>query len=123
MKRASKGKIERFFRIVRDQFLAQNLDSISSLEELNDHFIRWVEDTYHIREHSTLGMRPLDRFGMDLGRIRHLHHCDFNDELFFLETTRKVRIDNTFNFRFTSSPSSTTPISSPPKPCASSGYC
>jgi putative transposase len=98
---ASKGKIERFFRTVRDQFLAQNLDSISCLQELNDHFIRWVEDTYHTREHTTLGMRPLDRFGMDLGRIRHLHHCDFNEELFFLETTRKVRIDNTFNFQNT----------------------
>ena len=47
----------------------------------------------------TLGMRPLDRFGLDLNLIRHLHHCDFNEELFFLETTRKVRIDNTFNFR------------------------
>jgi putative transposase len=98
---ASKGKIERFFRTVRDQYLAQNLDPISSLEELNDHFTRWVEDTYHTREHTTLGMRPLDRFGLDLNLIRHLHHCDFNEELFFLETTRKVRIDNTFNFQKT----------------------
>lgn len=96
---ASKGKIERFFRTVRDQYLAQNLDSISSLQELNDHFTRWVEDDYHTREHSTLGMRPLDRFGLDLNLIRHLHHCDFNQELFYLETTRKVRIDNTFNFQ------------------------
>lgn len=96
---ASKGKIERFFRTVRDQYLAQNLDHISSILELNDHFTRWVEDTYHTREHSTLGMRPLDRFGLDLNLIRHLHHCDFNQELFYLETTRKVRIDNTFNFQ------------------------
>jgi putative transposase len=96
---ASKGKIERFFRTVRDQFLAQNLEHISCLAELNEYFTRWVEDTYHIREHSTLGMRPLDRFGLDLNLIRHLHHCDFNEELFFLETTRKVRIDNTFNFQ------------------------
>ena len=98
---ASKGKIERFFRTVRDQYLSQNLDSISCIEELNEHFNRWVEDTYHLREHSTLGMRPLDRFGLDLNRIRHLHHCDFNHELFYLETTRKVRTDNTFQFENT----------------------
>lgn len=96
---ASKGKIERFFRTVRDQYLAQNLDPISSLEALNEHFTRWVEDSYHTREHTTLGMRPLDRFGLDLNLVRHLHHCDFNQELFYLETTRKVRVDNTFNFQ------------------------
>jgi transposase InsO family protein len=96
---ASKGKIERFFRTVRDQYLEQNLDSISSIEELNEHFRAWVEDTYHTREHTTLGMRPLDRFGLDLNLVRHLQHCDFNHELFFLEATRKVRIDNTFNFQ------------------------
>ena len=96
---ASKGKIERFFRTVRDQYLAQNLEHISCLQELNDHFTRWVEDTYHTREHTTLGMRPLDRFGLDLNLISHLHHCDFNQELFYLETTRKVRVDNTFNFQ------------------------
>ena len=96
---ASKGKIERFFRTVRDQFLEQNLDPISCIEELNEQFTRWVEDTYHNREHSTLGMRPLDRFGLDLSRIRHLHLCDYNEELFFLEATRKVRTDNTFHFR------------------------
>ena len=86
---------------MRDQYLAQNLEQISCLAELNDHFTRWVEDTYHMREHSTLGMKPLDRFGLDLKRIRHLHHCDFNEELFYLETTRKVRKDNTLHFQNT----------------------
>ncbi len=96
---ASKGKIERFFRTVRDQYLTQNLDSISCLAELNAHFTRWVEDVYHAREHSTLGMRPLDRFGMDLSRIRHFGPSAYNEELFHLETTRKVRIDNTLSFQ------------------------
>lgn len=95
---AAKGKIERFFRTVRDQFLCRDLSHISSLEELNNEFTRWIEDTYHLREHSTHGMKPLDRFGLDLGRIRHLQQCEFNQELFFLETTRKVRTDNTFQF-------------------------
>lgn len=96
---ASKGKIERFFRTVRDQYLIQNLDHISCLQELNEHFTNWVENTYHLRDHSTLGMRPLDRFGLDLGRIRHFHQCQFNQEFFYLEETRKVRTDNTFQFQ------------------------
>jgi len=96
---AAKGKIERFFRTVRDQFLNRDLGHISSLQELNDTFIRWVEDTYHTREHTTLGMKPIDRFGLDLNLIRFLQNSEFNQELFYLETTRKVRIDNTFQFK------------------------
>jgi transposase InsO family protein len=68
---AAKGKIERFFRTVRDQFLVRDLSHISNLEGLNHEFIRWVEDTYHTREHSTLGMKPIDRFGLDLHRLHY----------------------------------------------------
>ncbi|MEI6674657.1 MAG: DDE-type integrase/transposase/recombinase [Verrucomicrobiota bacterium] len=95
---AAKGKIERFFRTVRDQFLVRDLSHISNLEGLNHEFIRWVEDTYHTREHSTLGMKPIDRFGLDLHRLHYLTNNPFSEELFLLETTRKVRTDNTFSF-------------------------
>ena len=40
---AAKGKIERFFRTVREQFLCRTLD-LSSLEALNRQFIQWVEE-------------------------------------------------------------------------------
>ena len=98
---ASKGKIERFFRTVRDQFLVRNLDHISSLEELNSMFQEWLEYTYHTNEHSELKMKPIDRFGIDLDKIRLLDRNEFNQELFYREATRKVRIDNTFSFRNT----------------------
>lgn len=98
---AAKGKIERFFRTVRDQFLIRNLSEIHSLEALNKEFSTWVEDTYHAREHSTLGMKPIDRFGLDLSHIRYLNQSEFNVELFYLEATRKVRTDNTFSFKNT----------------------
>lgn len=94
---AAKGKIERFFRTVRDQFLLRNLSHINTLKELNTLFITWVEDTYHQSEHTTLGMKPIDRFGMDLSRLRYLTPSPFNKELFYLEESRKVRSDNTFN--------------------------
>ena len=98
---ASKGKIERFFRTVRDQFLEFDLDHISSLEELNNEFNEWVEHTYHEREHSELKMKPIDRFGMDHKIIRYLAGNEFDRELFYREATRSVRTDNTFSFRNT----------------------
>ena len=98
---ASKGKIERFFRTVRDQFLIRNLEDITSLTLLNEQFREWVEYTYHTREHSELKMKPIDRFGMDHSHIRMLAQNEFNQELFYREATRKVRIDNTFSFRNT----------------------
>ena len=94
---AAKGKIERFFRRVRDQFLERQLD-LSSLDALNRQFTAWVENEYNACEHSALGMKPIDRFGLDLNRIRFLPPSDANDELFFAEAERKVKKDNTFSF-------------------------
>ncbi|MCK5850115.1 MAG: transposase, partial [Kiritimatiellae bacterium] len=99
---AAKGKIERFFRTVRDQFLCRKLD-ISSLEALNKAFTIWVEDEYNSKTHSTLKMKPIDRFGLDLKRIRFMAISEATEEIFFLEETRTVRTDNTFmlkNIRF-----------------------
>lgn len=95
---AAKGKIERFFKRVRDQFLARHLD-LSSLDALNKQFTDWVETEYNACEHSALGMKPIDRFGLDLKRIRFLPPSDANDELFYAEDERKVKKDNTFSFQ------------------------
>ena len=97
---AAKGKVERFFRTVRMSFLTRNLD-LSSLEALNRAFSAWVEDEYNAREHSSLGMRPIDRFGLDLSRIRFLPPSEVNDELFFVEQDRSVLADNTFSLKNT----------------------
>lgn len=55
-----KGKIERFFRTVRSQFLpsfaGQNLD------ELNRAFALWLTEIYHPRVHSSTGQSPFARF-------------------------------------------------------------
>jgi putative transposase len=94
---AAKGKIERFFRRVRDQFLVRQLD-LSSLENLNRQFTHWVENDYNATLHDALGMKPIDRFGIDLARLRFLPPSEHNDELFFAEAERKVKKDNTFSF-------------------------
>ena len=55
-----KGKIERFFKTVRTQFLPTF--SGHSLEQINAAFDVWLEETYHQRRHSSTGQTPLQRF-------------------------------------------------------------
>jgi len=59
-----RGKIERFFRTVRDQFLVEVRDDLGSLEELERRFVAWVERVYHRRVHSETNETPLDRFSV-----------------------------------------------------------
>jgi putative transposase len=64
---AGRGKIERFFRTVREQFLVELgvpgvARAIDSLAQLNELFTAWVETVYHAREHSETGQAPLARF-------------------------------------------------------------
>lgn len=94
---AAKGKIERFFRTVRDQFLSRKLD-LSSIDILNKQFTLWVENEYNSSVHSAIGLKPVDRFALDISRIKFLPPSENNDELFYAEDTRKVRKDNTFPF-------------------------
>lgn len=95
---AAKGKVERFFRTVREKLLSRQLD-LSSLDALNHQFTTWVEDEYNAATHSAIGMRPIDRFGLDLKKINFLKPDQFNDELFYAENSRKVKKDNTFTFQ------------------------
>jgi putative transposase len=61
-----RGKIERFFRTVRGQFLVeldgQGADRIADLAELNRLLVAWVETSYHPRVHSETGAPPLRRW-------------------------------------------------------------
>jgi len=57
----TKGKIERFYRTVRDQFLVEIDDGVG-LAELNRLFSAWLEVVYHRRVHTETGQTPLERF-------------------------------------------------------------
>ena len=76
----------------------QKLD-LSSLEALNRQFSHWVENDYNATLHDAIGMKPIDRFGIDLARVRFLAPSEHNDELFYAEAVRKVKKDNTFSFQ------------------------
>jgi putative transposase len=58
-----RGKIERFFRTVRDQFLVEvHARGVADLVEMNRLFAAWVETAYHRRVHSETNQTPLERF-------------------------------------------------------------
>ncbi len=58
-----RGKIERFFRTVRDQFLVEVTSrGVADLVEMNRLFAAWVETVYHRRVHSETKATPLQRF-------------------------------------------------------------
>ena len=92
-----RGKVERFFRTVREQFLA-NLDPkhTLSLEELNDRLWIWIESVYHRSEHSALGGTPLARWQRDSEQVRQLPPATDLRRLFFHRLDRLVRRDSTF---------------------------
>jgi putative transposase len=58
-----RGKIERFFRTVREQFLVEvDTEKVTDLAMLNRLFTAWVEQVYHRRAHSETGQQPLERW-------------------------------------------------------------
>ena len=95
-----RGKIERFFRSVREQFLA-NLDPhrTLSLEDLNQRLWVWIEQVYHRAEHSGLGTTPVLRWQRDIEHVRQLPPSTDWRRLFFYRLNRLVRRDSTFKLR------------------------
>jgi len=97
-----KGKLERWHRTLRNQFLSE-LDPtrIHDLADLNSRLWAWVEQLYHRRIHSSLhGQPPLQRYQQDLPRIRSLgQRAEQLDELFYHRLARQVRKDGTVSYQ------------------------
>jgi transposase InsO family protein len=95
-----RGKIERFFRSVREQFLA-DLDpkALLSLDQLNERWWHWLDTVYHRREHSSLPTTPLLRWQRDIAQVRQLPPATDMRRLFFHRVDRLVRRDSTFQLR------------------------
>jgi putative transposase len=91
-----RGKIERFFRSTREQFL-NNLDrkQALSIDELNESLCAWL-DVYHRTEHSSLATTPLLRWQRDIEHVRQLPPTTDFRRLFFHRLNRLVRRDCTF---------------------------
>jgi putative transposase len=89
-----KGKIERFFRTVRMQFLP--VTKVSILAALNTDLSEWVRE-YHETTHGTIGEPPLRRFTRGLACVRPAPH-DLSDH-FRKELKRTVGKDRTFTIQ------------------------
>ena len=63
-----RGKIERFFKTVRGQFLPGFKGQ--SLNELNEAFDGWLTHVYHQRKHSATKQSPFERFTANLHCLR-----------------------------------------------------
>jgi len=92
----SKGKIERFFHTVRMRFLSTiDPTSIKSIDELNMMFFKWLEEDYNRKEHSSIGMSPLDFFMSQISRVNMCKDIDMLNEYFLIRVNRKVNKDAT----------------------------
>lgn len=96
-----KGKLERWHRTFRDQFLSE-LDErhITHLDDLNARLWAWVEQVYHRTGHAGLaGATPLARYQQDLSKIRSLGaRAAQLDALFHHRVARFVRKDGTVSY-------------------------
>jgi transposase InsO family protein len=86
-----KGKIERFFRTVREDFLAEpEVQKVQTLPELNKLFWGWLEVAYHQRVHTSTNATPLQRWQLQLGHYHRPVEEKELLELFLWHVDRKV---------------------------------
>jgi putative transposase len=97
---AAKGKIERFFGNVSRRFMPLfRHEQISGLDELNTFFWQWLEKEYHRKEHSALGMSPLDLYLSQMSRVKMVGDPAALRVLFLKREYRKVRHDGTISLK------------------------
>ena len=91
---ASKGKVERFFRTIKNQWL-HGLDTtqIQSLDEFNQELANYVRN-YNTTMHSTIKETPMDRFLRSKTRVRVPKSADWLDECFHNRISRNVNKDS-----------------------------
>lgn len=96
-----KGKIERFFRTLRDQFLSfLKRDETYTLERLNRLLLTWIENDYHHKEHSSLGTSPINAW-MEKGINIRFPDPETIDRDFLAEEVRLIRKDGTLSLNGT----------------------
>jgi putative transposase len=90
-----KGKIERWFRTVRTNFLPRFRGH--SLLELNESLDLWVNDIYHRKKHGATGQSPFQRFTSNMECLRSAPE---NLRDYFRKVARrKVAKDRTITFK------------------------
>jgi len=94
----SKGKIERMFRTIHEQW--SNLidwNSFSSIEELNESLNSYIEKQYNNTYHSGIKKKPIDKFISHSQILRFLKSKQELDYMFLYRVIRKVNNDSTIS--------------------------
>ena len=95
----SRGKIERFFRTVRDRFLS-TISEKPTLDELNMLFAAWMNDDYHHKLHTGINERPIDRYHRSCNHTHIVRPTKAElDEIFLVRHERMVNNDATISFK------------------------
>ena len=92
---ASKAKIERQFRTLKETWLyTLDLDSVTSLEQFNS-LLRDYMRSYNTSLHSGIRCTPMERYQKTRSSIRMPKSGEWLDECFLNRITRKVNRDST----------------------------
>ena len=91
-----RAKAERFFRTVREQFLARH--RFKTLEQMNREFDAWLAQ-YHGRIHSTLKCTPLAKRLQSENVCRNLPEVADHEALFRMERRCRVYNDGTIRLK------------------------
>lgn len=94
---SSRGKIERFFRTLREQVIARlDLDLVKTIEDLNVRLTSWVEGEYNSRPHAGLdGLAPREAWEDGAADVRWVEDHSRLAEIFRGTVTRHARNDAT----------------------------
>ena len=94
-----RGKIERFFQFVQSDFLPELAhSSVTTLRQLNESLLAWIEVVYHTKCHSETGQSPLERFRQDESPSIRPADPETLRQAFLHRDTRKVTKTATFPF-------------------------
>ena len=95
---ASKGKVERNFRTLRNRFLnVLKVEDLAGIDDLNEKLYDYIR-RHNTTVHSATGMEPATRYLMDVAMVRMPESREWLDDCFYNHVNRKVAHDATVKF-------------------------
>lgn len=92
---ASKAKVERHFRTLKERWLyTLELDDITSLEQFNSLLLDYMR-SYNTTFHTGIDTTPFERYRATCNQIRRPESRQWLEDCFFNRVTRKVNKDST----------------------------
>ncbi len=96
-----KGKLERWHRTLREQFLTElKMLNLQTLDDINSRLWAWLEQVYHVPPHQGIDLStPIQRWREDLVHVRPLGmYAKDIDDIFCHRIQRQVKKDGTVSW-------------------------